>query len=61
MKGRSALNRRELIRAADGTGSGSRSSRSEFNTTRMLEPAMIAAASAGCSHPSIARVTAMQL
>ncbi len=30
-------------------------------TTMMLDPAMIAAANTGCSHPSIARVTAMQL
>ena len=44
-----------------GTGSGSRSSRSEFTTTRMLEPAMTAAARIGCRSPSAASVSATRL
>src|ERR1700726_2255292 len=43
------------------TGSGIRSRRSEFSTTRTLEPAITAAASTGCRRPSAARVSAIRL
>src|SRR5207302_3159856 len=43
------------------TGSGILSRRSELSTTRMLEPAITAAARTGCNRPSTARVSAIRL
>ena len=43
------------------TGSGIRSRRSEFTTTRTLEPAITAAARTGCRRPSAARVKRNQV
>ena len=45
----------------DEVGSGKRSSRNEFNTTKMLDPAMTAAAMIGCNMPSAASDKATRL